>query len=90
MGSALDEKSLEKAFQGRLDLQGAIRNAAAGMLNITVWPVFYNLRLRALRWISKPYLVLKGAWLILCNSWPTLHRTFQPNLSPRLQPRSFI
>jgi hypothetical protein len=49
MGSALDEKSLEQAFQGRPDLQGAIRNAAAGMSNITVWPLFDNLRLHALR-----------------------------------------
>ena len=41
MGSALDEKSLEQAFQGRPDLQGAIRNAAAGMSgNVTVWPLF--------------------------------------------------
>ncbi|KAN0108146.1 Rtt106 domain containing protein [Hyaloscypha variabilis] len=29
MGSALDTKSLDKAFEGRLDLQTAIRNAAA-------------------------------------------------------------
>jgi len=30
MASAIDEKSLEQAFQGRADIQGAIRNAAAG------------------------------------------------------------
>jgi len=30
MGSILDEKSLDKAFEGRPDLQVAVRNAAAG------------------------------------------------------------
>jgi hypothetical protein len=30
MSFQLDEKSLDKAFEGRPDLQGAIRNAAAG------------------------------------------------------------
>lgn len=30
MGSTLDTKSLDKAFDARPDLQAAIRNAAAG------------------------------------------------------------
>ncbi len=32
MGSVLDEKSLLEAFHTRPDIQGAIRNAAAGEL----------------------------------------------------------
>lgn len=34
MASTLDEKSLKEAFSTRPDIQGAIRNAAAGKLQL--------------------------------------------------------
>jgi len=63
MGSVLDEKSLDKAFEGRPDLQAAVRNAAAGQFESGLFPIRFC---RNFNVFADVEIVLIGSLFVQC------------------------